>query len=351
MRLLCIANPAAYKGTVTDVPLSYARLAAHPDIELFHADTRAMLSPGRWIRATPVAAGFMPDEFGQLSQRTSNQFLPDQFDLAFCRTLKPFPTGYLKHLAQWSSGLRFVNDPSGIQRQLEPQFFLDAAQAFIPPSVVTADEIQASQFQKRQGTIVAKRTNSCGGRGVYRISSSSGGSFVMDNVVEGTAEFTRFSQLFAHLTRDGSESILLMRYLPRVTEGDKRLVVVDGEIFGTYLRSSPKGHWVQNVSFGGSSTLVPAEPEDQVIIDATHAHYKRAGIHILGYDLLKDDDGSSKVSEINAGNVGGLFRIEYLGIPGATDRFVSWLNNFYKRAGEPRARVESPGTARQIENT
>ncbi|MGB5457827.1 MAG: hypothetical protein WBO73_20765 [Gammaproteobacteria bacterium] len=47
-----------------------------------------------------------------------------------------------------------------------------------------------------------------------------------------------------------------------------------------------------------------------------------------GYDLLQNDSGSWTISEINAGNIGGLFRIEYLGVPGVTDRFVAWLHAY-----------------------
>ena len=50
------------------------------------------------------------------------------------------------------------------------------------------------------------------------------------------------------------------------------------------------------------------------------------------YDLLRGDDGRWLVSEINAGNVGGLFRIEYLGVQGLTDRFVNWLHEFTHRS-------------------
>ena len=48
----------------------------------------------------------------------------------------------------------------------------------------------------------------------------------------------------------------------------------------------------------------------------------------MGYHLLLIDDGGWLISEINAGNIGGLFRLEYLGVPGITDRFVGWLQRF-----------------------
>jgi len=131
--------------------------------------------------------------------------------------------------------------------------------------------------------------------------------------------------MFLYVTKGSSEQVLLMSYLPRVTEGDRRLVVMDGEIFGTYIRRSKSGHWVQNMSFGSTCEIMPITEEDRRMVEATAPYYQQAGIRLLGYDLLLDNSGTWKIIEINAGNIGGLFRLEYLGIPGITDRFIHKL--------------------------
>jgi len=324
-KLLCIANPKAYQHAITDVPLSYARLAAHPDVELYHAETTAMMGKDSGINAVPIHAGFMPDEFGKLSGRETINMKADDFDIAFCRTLKPFPTGYLDRLAQWSQYVPFVNDPSGIARQLDVGFLLEAADQFTPPTIATNEQDIAQRFLNEHKTMVVKQSNSCGGRGVYKVSIDTQGAFVTDNVMEGPRTFHSFSGMFLYVTKGSSEQVLLMSYLPRVTEGDRRLVVMDGEIFGTYIRRSKSGHWVQNVSFGSTCDLMPITEEDRQMVAATAPYYQQAGIRLLGYDLLLNDSGTWKISEINAGNIGGLFRLEYLGIPGITDRFIHKL--------------------------
>jgi len=325
MKILCIANPKAYQQAITDVPLSYARLAAHPDVELYHAETETMMDSGKSIKAVPVHAGFMPDEFGKLSGRETVKREADDFDIAFCRTLKPFPSGYLDRLTQWSRYVPFVNDPSGIARQLDVGFLLKAADQYTPPVVVTSEQDIAQRFLNEHGTMVVKQSNSCGGRGVYKVSRDSKDGFVTDNVMEGSRTFYSFSGMFLYVTKGSSEPVLLMSYLPRVTEGDRRLVVMDGEIFGTYIRRSKSGHWVQNVSFGSTCDLMPVTEEDRLLVEATAPYYQQAGIRLLGYDLLLDDNGTWKISEINAGNIGGLFRLEYLGVKGVSDRFIDKL--------------------------
>jgi len=325
MKVLCIANPNAYQHAITDVPLSYSRLADHPDVELYHTDTKAMMDTGPWINAVPIHPGFMPEEFGQLPTRETVRMQAEDFDLAFCRTLKPFPEGYLDRLSQWSQHVPFVNDPNGIARQLDVGFLLKAAGQFTPPAVVTGNQDTALRFLNDHGKMVVKQSNSCGGRGVYKVSRNAQSDFVTDNVLENPRTFQSFSEMFRHITKGSAEHVLLMSYLPRVTEGDRRLVVMDGEIFGTYIRRSKSGHWIQNMSFGSTSELVAVTEEDRLLVEATAPYYQQEGIRLLGYDLLLENSGTWKVSEINAGNIGGLFRLEDLGVKGVTDRFVDKL--------------------------
>ena len=202
---------------------------------------------------------------------------------------------------------------------------MKATSQFTPPAVVTNEQDIAKRFLDEHGIMVVKQSNSCGGRGVYKVSTDTQGAFVTDNVMETPRTFHSFSEMFLHLTKGSSEHVLLMSYLSRVTEGDRRIVVMDGEIFGTYIRRSKSGHWVQNVSFGSTCDLMSVTEEDRLMVGATAPYYQQVGIRLLGYDLLLDNSGTWKISEINAGNIGGLFRLEYLGIKGVTDRFVDKL--------------------------
>ena len=322
MRLLLIANPEAYRTASTDVPLGYERLASHPEVALFHADTRAMLAPGDSIRACRVEAGFCAAEFDGLSERSTQEYSSDDFDVTFCRTLKPFPEGYLRRLRE--RPLRYVNAPVGIEKQLGLSFVADAAAEFMPPTLITADALAAEGFLDEHQVVVAKRANSCGGRGVYKLWREQG-EVVLDHVTDEGRRFPGFAQAMDHL---GDGELLFSRYLPRVVEGEKRVIALDGVILGAYLRTSTSGHWIQNVSFGASCELLEVTDRDREIVARTCDAYRGEGIHLLGYDLLRDDAGGWLVSEINAGNIGGVFRLEAMGVAGVTERVVGWLEGF-----------------------
>jgi glutathione synthase/RimK-type ligase-like ATP-grasp enzyme len=327
LRLLCIANPARYASSVTDIPLGYERLAAHPRVELYHAETEAMMRGEDRIQAVRVPVGFMPDEFQTLPERQTVALPLSHFDLAFDRTLKPFPDGFYNHLKRFAAaGLRFVNDPTGIECQLSPDFLLTAAAGRLPPVLLSGDALESAGFFLTHGTVVAKRPNSCGGREVFRLTAIGDGTIATDNIVEGQRRYADFKSLFRHLSNKSRSPVLFARYLPRVREGDKRIVVVGGEPCGAYVRRAADGHWVQNVSRGGTCEIAEVSDADRALIAETSRAYLDAGINVLGYDLLRNDDCGWLISEINAGNIGGLFRLEYLGVPGVTDRFVAWLH-------------------------
>ena len=227
LRLLCIGNPRAYKRGATDVGLGYARLAAHPDVELWHAETEAVLTADDALPSAPVASGFAEDAFDALPDQKTEDVPIEFFDLAFDRTLKPFPSGYLQKLVALSAKTPLFNDPAGIQRQLRHRFGVEAARDFLPPFSLAEDARALAGFLDAHETVVAKRANSCGGRGVFKITRApEGGGLETDNVVEGVRRHASPETLFEALHAGDDEPLLLMRYLPRVVEGERRLVAV-----------------------------------------------------------------------------------------------------------------------------
>ena len=325
MKLLNICDPSVYRPTM-DVPMLYQRFARNSRIDFFHAPAALVLSADS-VELVAVSETLTYPDFLQLDAQERVQKPLADFDLVFCQRLKPFPGRYLNYLCDWAQHTRFVNDPAGKLAQMQPDFLQRVAGAYSPETLVTADITAATTFFEQHQTIVAKRANSCGGQGVFKIWYEHS-SFWIDNCLMGTRSFQSLAQVLQYLQGNDPQPLQFVRYLNRVTAGDKRVVVVDGEIYGAYLRRSKSGYWVNNVSVDGECELAEISSAEREAIEQTVGHYQDLNLHTLGYDFLRDDDGTWRISEINAGNIGGFVRLEALTGEPICDRLTTWLQNY-----------------------
>lgn len=328
MKLLCICEPSRYNGPSLEIPLFYQSVARDRRVDFFHTSVENLFNQNRdRILAIPVVENFDYQDFWSLNSQSASEYLIEDFDLVFCRTLKPFPPGYLDKLCTWKKMARFVNNPTGIKQQIKPTFFLESAGNFIPPMIVTNKLQEAKYFFDTYQTIVAKKSNSCGGKGVFKVCYQSG-KFQVDNFIMGTHNFDSLAEVMNYIQGENKEPIQLVKYLDQVKAGDKRILVVDGEIYGAHLRRSKNGYWVNNMSVDGECFLAEVSDAEHQAIQSTVESYRQLGLYILGYDFLLDESGTWCISEINAGNVGGFARQEVLSGEPIMDQFITWLINF-----------------------
>ena len=338
---LVISNPQPYRDRFGDVPIFYNYLAQDRRINLFHCNTHQVIdsTSKSVVWASAINCDLPYDKFLNLNNIPTNAYSPEQLDLAFCRSLKPFAPGYLDRLIDWSQRLLFVNSPGNKKEQIAADFLLKIARDWIPDTVVTNDYHTAFAFWLQHQTIIAKQTNSCGGRGVYKIWYQDR-LFQVDNFNRGLRTFKSFAKVLDYLTERTNTPLQFVRYLTQVDRGDKRIVVVDGEIYGAYIRRSKSGHWVNNVSGDGECLLAEITAAEKEAIANTVGAYQTRGLHTLGYDFLLDN-GRWRISEINAGNIGGFARLEQLTQTPVMARFVDWLIDF----GETRTKAKFNSSA------
>jgi glutathione synthase len=103
-----------------------------------------------------------------------------------------------------------------------------------------------------------------------------------------------------------------VKFLKNVSQGDKRIVVVNGRIMGASLRLPPTDSWLCNVAKGGSSNFAKADSDEIDMIDKINPKLAEMGIIMYGVDTLVDDDGNRVLSELNTTSIGGLPQIAKL---------------------------------------
>ncbi len=184
------------------------------------------------VTVQPVAGNhFSLGEFSILD-------LGSDVDVVLMRQDPPFDLGYITatHLLERIQGETLVvNDPAAVRDAPEKVWVLDFAR-FMPPTMITRSLGAARKFLAEQGEIVLKPLHGNAGKAVFKISGDGG-------------NLTALMELFNATYR---EPHVLQAFLPEVAEGDKRIVLVDGEVAGAINRRPAKGDIRSNLAAGGN---------------------------------------------------------------------------------------------------
>ena len=329
MRLLCICDPLTKTPRDTTVEL-YNRLAADRRFVLYHLEA-SQVGLSDEIPVLRVAAPLAFQEFRSLASHPTERARYTDFDLVYSRTDKPFPSGYLPGLIRLEERVRFVARPSSVLECDQRTFYRDRASPFLPAGLVTRDVEEASRFIRATGTVVAKQNRSYGGKAVWRIRPV-GNSWSRDNGNGIVDAHDRVEPLVERLLASDPEPFEFVRFLPNVGAGDKRVIVVDGEILGAVLRKARDGSWINNLTRGGTAEAAQVTEAERATVAATCGSYHERGLFVIGYDFLLDEGGGWVLSEVNpGGNIGSCVELEATSGKPVLKRLLDWLLEFAAR--------------------
>ena len=213
-------------------------------------------------------------------------------DVVWLRQDPPFDLGYITatHLLERIAGETLVvNDPASVRNAPEKLFVLDFAR-FMPPTLITRSLAETRAFQAKHGAIVVKPLYGNAGSAVFKIG-------------EDGSNLAALTELFGEVWR---EPFMVQAFLKEVTSGDKRIVLVDGEVAGAINRLPGKGEIRSNLAAGGraeAATLTDAERE---ICAALAPELKKRGLLFVGIDVI----GGKWLTEINVTSPTGIVAID-----------------------------------------
>ena len=326
MKLLCITDPKTHPDFDTTISL-YKAFSAHPEIDFFHASVASIDNSGQF-RGVNLSGDLSTDDFMSLDKQPLITINPAELNLVFCRADEPIPTGFFNNLSQLETAVRFVNRPSQIDYTRRKDFLEECGREYMPEHIFSSSYGEIEDFFQQFNPIVAKMNVSYGVAGVFKIWQD-GQTICTDNVKEGLLTYSSLKDVVQHLAElDPDSEYEFVQFLKNIDQGDKRIFVVDGAIYGALLRKSQTGTWVHNVTAGAAYNASTVTEREQEIIANTYEHYSSRGVYTLGYDFLMGNDGEWVLSEINAGNIGGYDWHETVTGEPTMTRLVQWLIDF-----------------------
>lgn len=248
------------------------------------------------------ATGFQFDASGrQYTEGTAATRLGEQ-DAVWLRLPPPADADFFARLTSFAPAAAhkkapvFINNPNGILETGSKDFLHHFSDYTAPVRrMQSTDDLRA--FASLY-PIVLKPLQEYGGRGLVKVSN-------------GMAEVDGAEIPFeSWLSTADPKAYLGMKFLKNVGQGDKRILVVNGEILGASLRIPAPGQWLCNVARGGTSVVAAVAPEEEEMIAAVAPVLLDKGIVIFGADTLVDDDGKRVLSELNTNSIGGFPQAE-----------------------------------------
>lgn len=213
-------------------------------------------------------------------------------DVVLMRQDPPFHMGYITatHLLERIEGETLVvNNPRSVRNAPEKVMVLDYRR-FMPPTIVTRSVEEVRLFQKKHGAIVVKPIHGNGGKAIFRVGP----------------EGENLGALFEVFNQTWPEPHMVQAFLPEVAKGDKRIVLVDGEIAGAINRKPGEGEFRSNLAVGGHAEKTELTPEEQEICAALKLELKRLGLIFVGIDVI----GGKYLTEINVTSPTGIVAID-----------------------------------------
>ena len=284
-RLGVIMDPIAAIKPKKDTTLALLLAAARHGYELHYMEMSDLsLRDGRaCARTRPLMVHNDLKHWYDFSGPRSEVATPlAELDVVLMRKDPPFDmefvfATYMLERAQ-AEGALVVNDPRSIRDASEKLFtawFSDVC----PPTLVTRNMDELRAFQREHGDIVVKPLDGMGGASVFRVKPDDGNASV----------------IFETITALEQRYCMAQRYLPAILDGDKRILVVDGEPLPYSLARIPaSGELRGNLAAGGRGVPQPLSASDRAIAERVAPELKKRGLIFVGLDVIGD-----RLTEIN----------------------------------------------------
>lgn len=273
MKLLFIADPLDSFKVEKDTTLAMMRVAQSAGHEIWYTQSHDLLwGQGKArARAQPltVTNDLIWYRLGEVEEHSL-----DYFTAVLMRQDPPFTVEYLTSTwilsAAVLQGARVFNNPDAVRNHSEKLSITEFPQ-FIPPTLVTRDIHAIRDFHGLHHDIVIKPLDGMGGMGVFRVGPD---GLNLGSIVETLGE-------------NGSRTLMAQRFLPEITAGDKRVLLIGGEVMPYALARIPQGTEIRgNLAVGGKGLAMALTAREEEIANHLAPILAKRGLFLVGLDMI-----------------------------------------------------------------
>ena len=254
------------------------------------------------------------EENNHISVKGTTDLPLNGLDIIFARKDPPVNEDFisyllmLTHITSEKNSVKtplIINNPFGLLKANEKMYALNFP-SLIPPTIVTSKKNEIIDFLNEHVEIVAKALFDKGGDDVFYIDKESKTAQTIIEVV----------------TKHETRTVIIQKYIPEIINGDKRIILLDGNPIGSVLRIPRVGEFRANMNKGASVKACTLSKRDFEICEAIKPSLQKDGLYFTGIDVI-----GNFLTEINVTSPTGLQEIERLSGTHPADEIINWAVN------------------------
>ena len=314
MRLVVLMDPVSTVHVDLDTSIALMLEAQARGHRVDHALVTDLFLDGFRLGARVRRATMQRDPAAPITLGAFEDVWLDEVDAILVRKDPPFDANYLWacQLLEHVRGKTLVlNDPRAL-RDANEKLYATHFPRVMPTTLVSNDKARIRAFVTRVGgRAVLKPLSGAGGESVFLLAE---GDLNVNAIIEA-------------VTQDGRRVAMAQEFLPAVSKGDKRILLLDGEALGSILRVPQRGDVRSNIHVGGTVEASELDDDDRRIVAEVGPRCRADGLVFVGLDVI-----GGRLTEVNVTSPTGIQQMSRLSGENLSARVIAWIERRVARA-------------------
>lgn len=282
IKLGVVMDPISQVKVVKDSSMAMMLEAQQRGYQIYYMEMKDLYLEQGQCRATTQKVKVFDDSEHWYELSDTQDIAVSELDAVLMRKDPPFDTEfiYATYMLERAEveGTLIVNKPQSL-RDCNEKLFTAWFSELTPKTLVTRSSEKIREFHQAEKDVIIKPLDGMGGASIFRIKEQDANVGV----------------IIETLTNHGQQYAMVQEYMPEIIDGDKRILIVNGEPMPYCLARIPaSGETRGNLAAGGRGVAQPLSVSDKAIADAIAPELKKRGLYFVGLDVIGD-----KVTEIN----------------------------------------------------